>query len=97
MLVPTYGFLFIPSKVRLVYIPKKNVQIYQLIKIIALAVSVVSRYFYHLLGVILKQYIELVRRRRIIFQRIFIDLQTLVIDNRSVNCGGRITISIVLS
>lgn len=72
-------------------------QIYQLIKIIALAVSVVSRYFYHLLGVILKQYIELVRRRRIIFQRIFIDLQTLVIDNRSVNCGGRITIGIVLS
>lgn len=75
MLVPTYSFLFIPSRVRLVYIPKKKkVQIYQLIKIIALAVSVVSRYFYHLLGVILKQYIELVRRRRIIFQRIFIDL-----------------------
>lgn len=75
MLVPTYSFLFRPSRVRLVYIPKKKkVQIYQLIKIIALAVSVVSRYFYHLLGVILKQYIELVRRRRIIFQRIFIDL-----------------------
>lgn len=75
MLVPTYSFLFIPSRVRLVYIPKKKkVQIYQLIKIIALAVSVMSRYFYHLLGVILKQYIELVRRRRIIFQRIFIDL-----------------------